>query len=168
MPTKGCPRPDGPPCIVMHDFIFWFIPFHQQMAGKMDNVVFLKVDVDEAEDVAGEYNISAMPTFVFLKDGKKVRAVCACQSVYSPQKEDYISNLNNFLIFEKRGWISIAQFCGDSFHSLMLMMTQHLYYRSTTWWAPMPTSWRSLWTSTAHKLWTFSWRGVKSKWDYSE
>ena len=73
------------------------------MAGKMDNVVFLKVDVDEAEDVAGEYNISAMPTFVFLKDGKKVRAVCACQSVYSPQKEDYISNLNNFLIFEKRG-----------------------------------------------------------------
>ena len=40
----------------------------------MDNVVFLKVDVDEAEDVAAEYNISAMPTFVFLKDGKKVRA----------------------------------------------------------------------------------------------
>ena len=44
------------------------------MDGKMDNVVFLKVDVDEAEDVAGEYNISAMPTFVFIKDGKKVSA----------------------------------------------------------------------------------------------
>ena len=42
------------------------------MDGKMDNVVFLKVDVDEAEDVAAEYNISAMPTFVFIKDGKKV------------------------------------------------------------------------------------------------
>ena len=38
----------------------------------MDNVVFLKVDVDEAEDVAGEYNISAMPTFKFFKGGKEV------------------------------------------------------------------------------------------------
>merc|ERR1712037_141996 len=47
-------------------------PIIVEMAGKMDNVVFLKVDVDEAEDVAGEYNISAMPTFVFLKDGKKI------------------------------------------------------------------------------------------------
>ena len=57
------------------------------MAGKMDNVVFLKVDVDEAEDVAGEYNISAMPTFVFIKDGKKVRACVLVKSVISPQKE---------------------------------------------------------------------------------
>ena len=50
------------------------------MDGKMDNVVFLKVDVDEAEDVAGEYNISAMPTFVFIKDGKKVSASVLCVS----------------------------------------------------------------------------------------
>ena len=64
------------------------------MAGKMDNVVFLKVDVDEAEDVAAEYNISAMPTFVFLKDGKKVMAHvhCAWQSVNAfPLKEVYIN-----------------------------------------------------------------------------
>nr|2YPM_A Chain A, LAFCA THIOREDOXIN [synthetic construct] len=37
-----------------------------------DNVVFLKVDVDEVEDVAAEYGISAMPTFQFFKNGKKV------------------------------------------------------------------------------------------------
>ena len=55
------------------------------MDGKMDNVVFLKVDVDEAEDVAGEYNISAMPTFVFIKDGKKVSAsvLVMCQWSYT-------------------------------------------------------------------------------------
>eukprot|EP00099_Drosophila_melanogaster_P014744 NP_523526.1 thioredoxin-2, isoform A [Drosophila melanogaster] len=37
-----------------------------------DNVVVLKVDVDECEDIAMEYNISSMPTFVFLKNGVKV------------------------------------------------------------------------------------------------
>ena len=44
----------------------------EAMAGEMSNVVFLKVDVDEAEDVKEEYNISAMPTFIFLKNGQKV------------------------------------------------------------------------------------------------
>ena len=48
-------------------------PKIEAMAGEMSNVVFLKVDVDEAEDVAQEYNISAMPTFVFLKNGQKVK-----------------------------------------------------------------------------------------------
>jgi len=36
-------------------------------------VLVYKVDVDEAEDVAAECNISAMPTFIlFDKDGKEV------------------------------------------------------------------------------------------------
>ena len=47
-------------------------PKIKAMAGEMSNVVFLKVDVDEAEDVKEEYNISAMPTFIFLKNGQKV------------------------------------------------------------------------------------------------
>ena len=40
-------------------------------------MVFLKVDVDECEDIAGEYDISAMPTFVFIKKGKKVSSCLA-------------------------------------------------------------------------------------------
>ena len=35
-------------------------------------VVFVKVDVDECEDVSGEYGVQAMPTFVFVKDGAEV------------------------------------------------------------------------------------------------
>ena len=42
------------------------------MDGKMPEVVFLKVDVDENEDAAQEYSISAMPTFVFVKKEAKV------------------------------------------------------------------------------------------------
>ena len=38
----------------------------------MSDVVFLKVDVDENEDAAQEYSISAMPTFIFIKKEAKV------------------------------------------------------------------------------------------------
>ena len=31
-----------------------------------------QVDVDDCDDVAAEYNITAMPTFVFIKKGEKV------------------------------------------------------------------------------------------------
>ncbi|KAG5845570.1 thioredoxin-like [Anguilla anguilla] len=36
------------------------------------NVVFLKVDVDEAQDVAASCSIECMPTFHFYKNGKKI------------------------------------------------------------------------------------------------
>ena len=40
--------------------------------GQNGNVLFLKVDVEEAPDVAAECKISAMPTFHFYKNGKLV------------------------------------------------------------------------------------------------
>ena len=36
------------------------------------NVIFVKVDVDAQEKIAGMCGIRAMPTFQFYKDGKKV------------------------------------------------------------------------------------------------
>lgn len=38
-----------------------------------DKAVVLKVDVDECEDIAVEYNVSSMPTFVFIKNGNVVK-----------------------------------------------------------------------------------------------
>ena len=69
----------GGKLVVIEFFLPWdgpckmISPKFEAMAGEMSNVVFLKVDVDEAEDVAQEYNISAMPTFIFLKNGQKVK-----------------------------------------------------------------------------------------------
>lgn len=44
------------------------------MEKDLPNVVFLKIDVDENEEIAGEYDITAMPTFVFLKAGAKLES----------------------------------------------------------------------------------------------
>ncbi|GER32037.1 thioredoxin [Striga asiatica] len=50
-------------------------PILAEIAKKTTHVLFLKVDVDELKLVAEEYNVEAMPTFVFLKDGKEVHRI---------------------------------------------------------------------------------------------
>ncbi|KAG4214320.1 Thioredoxin H-type [Gossypium arboreum] len=44
-------------------------PILVDLAKKLPNVIFLKVDVDELKSVAQSWAIEAMPTFVFLKGG---------------------------------------------------------------------------------------------------
>ena len=46
------------------------IPKHDLGFGR--TLDYLKVDVDEAEGIDEEFNISGFPTFVFLKKGEKV------------------------------------------------------------------------------------------------
>ena len=47
-------------------------PIFEKMAGENPDVEFVKVDVDEADDVAGACGIQAMPTFQFFKGGAKI------------------------------------------------------------------------------------------------
>jgi len=47
-------------------------PIFAKLAEEMPDVVFVKVDVDDNEEVASECGISAMPTFQFYKSGAKV------------------------------------------------------------------------------------------------
>ncbi len=42
------------------------------MSEKFSNVVFVKVDVDENPETAAKYEVSAMPTFLFIKRGEVV------------------------------------------------------------------------------------------------
>ncbi|KAF3948551.1 hypothetical protein ACB098_01G054400 [Castanea mollissima] len=50
-------------------------PVLAELAKKTPNVLFLKVDVDELKTVAEEWAVEAMPTFLFLKEGKLVDKV---------------------------------------------------------------------------------------------
>ena len=48
--------------------------FHR-FSGIYEDAAFFKVDVDKVPDVAQELGIRAMPTFLFFKDGEKVKEV---------------------------------------------------------------------------------------------
>ncbi|XP_050267581.1 thioredoxin H-type-like [Quercus robur] len=50
-------------------------PIVVEMAKNAPNVIFLKVDVDELKTVANEWAVEAIPTFLFLKEGKLVDKV---------------------------------------------------------------------------------------------
>ncbi|GFZ19167.1 thioredoxin 2 [Actinidia rufa] len=50
-------------------------PAIQAMAAKFTDVEFIKIDVDELSDVAEEFGVKGMPTFVLLKQGKEVDRV---------------------------------------------------------------------------------------------
>ncbi|XP_041360120.1 thioredoxin-like [Gigantopelta aegis] len=57
------------PCKIMS-------PFCEKMqTEKGGAVIFAKVDVDEAEDIAEECEIECMPTFVIFKEGEKVESM---------------------------------------------------------------------------------------------
>nr|XP_033811845.1 thioredoxin-like [Geotrypetes seraphini] len=50
-------------------------PYFDHLCEKYPDILFLKVDVDEVDDLASSCGIRAMPTFVFYKKGKKVAEV---------------------------------------------------------------------------------------------
>ncbi|KAJ9546135.1 hypothetical protein OSB04_025842 [Centaurea solstitialis] len=50
-------------------------PLYTTLAGKYPNVVFLKIDIDEARDVAARWNISSVPAFFFTRNGKEIDRV---------------------------------------------------------------------------------------------
>jgi thioredoxin 1 len=58
-----------PPCKMI-------APFFERAAAENaseGNVAFVKIDVDAQQELAQRFNITAMPTFILLKDGKEVQ-----------------------------------------------------------------------------------------------
>ncbi|XP_062162922.1 uncharacterized protein LOC133869847 [Alnus glutinosa] len=61
-------------------------PLYTSLAGKYPKVVFLKVDIDEATDVAAWWNIRKAPYFFFVKEGKVVDKVVGIDAIELKEK----------------------------------------------------------------------------------
>ena len=60
-------------------------PVFEKLAGENPEAEFVKVDVDDADDVAGACGIQAMPTFHFYKGGAKVAEMCGADQAQLTQ-----------------------------------------------------------------------------------
>jgi thioredoxin 1 len=49
-----------------------FFPIFQQLDKQYSNIQFVKIDVDICSDISDTYNISVLPTFLFIKNRKVI------------------------------------------------------------------------------------------------
>ena len=47
-------------------------PIFEELSHEMNGVKFFKVNVEDAPDLAAEFNVQAIPTLLFFKDGDLV------------------------------------------------------------------------------------------------
>ena len=47
-------------------------PIIEEVAKEYDDVNFVKVNVDDAQDIAVKYNIMSIPTLIVFKDGEAI------------------------------------------------------------------------------------------------
>jgi thioredoxin 1 len=64
-------------------------PVFSDLSKKYDILIFLKVDVDEVQEVTTEWEIRAMPTFLFIKDGKQIDKIVGANKADLEKKCHY-------------------------------------------------------------------------------
>jgi thioredoxin 1 len=64
-------------------------PIIDQLAEEMKNVKFVKVDVDQNQELSSQYQVFSIPTFLVVKDGQVVNQFVGAQS-----KEAFTAEIN--------------------------------------------------------------------------
>jgi thioredoxin 1 len=64
-------------------------PIIHELSEQMKDIVFVKVNVDENQDLASEYSVFSIPTFIMYKKGQPV-----AQLVGAMGKESFVEEIN--------------------------------------------------------------------------
>ena len=55
-------------------------PVLEEIAKEKNNTKFVKINVDDAQELAMEYNIMSIPTLVVIKNGKEINRIVGLAS----------------------------------------------------------------------------------------
>ena len=64
--------------VVIDNFAVWcgpcqsMKPIFKELSEEMKDIKFVSVDVDESGDIATQYGVRSIPTFILLKNGKVI------------------------------------------------------------------------------------------------
>ena len=50
-------------------------PEFEKLSTEYDSITFLKVNTDEAEELAKHYDVSALPTIIYIKNGDTISMI---------------------------------------------------------------------------------------------
>nr|AFK41569.1 unknown [Medicago truncatula] len=88
--------------VMVHFSAYWCVPsiamdpFFEELASTYQDVLFLKVDVDEVKEVASKLEINAMPTFLLMSGGTPVeKAVGANPDEIRKRMDHFISQTHS-------------------------------------------------------------------------
>lgn len=63
-------------------------PIIEELAKEKTDIKFVKVDVDQNQDLSSQYNVFSIPTFIVFKDGQPVN-----QFVGAMSKEGFLTEI---------------------------------------------------------------------------
>ncbi len=66
------------------------LPIIEELADEVKDAKICKVNVDEQMELAKEYRVMSIPTFIVFKDGKKVKSAMGAKS-----KEEILELINS-------------------------------------------------------------------------
>lgn len=67
-------------------------PIIEQLSEEMKNVKFVKVDVDQNQELTSQYQVFSIPTFVVFKDGQVVGQFAGAMG-----KEGFLTEINKVI-----------------------------------------------------------------------
>lgn len=94
-------------------------PAFKTLADRTPHVNFVKVDVDQATDVAQEYQIRAMPTFLFFRSGQLLQRM---EGANYPQLEQFVAQYGKPPIYPIPDDQTLANMTGKQ---LLALMSEH-------------------------------------------
>ena len=87
--------------VVLDFFATWcgpckvLTPQLESLSKKYSDVIFIKVDVDEFEDITSSHQVSAMPTIMFYKKGQNLKDETVVGGGQIKQIESVIQKYNH-------------------------------------------------------------------------